>query len=105
MKHIKHTRFDTKRIKPNKFCVRINKDQKNNGALMVGTPDPHQKLHEYMDGDDVGWPSLSRFGWETKPIWAYLIGFLVSSSRPVSLLFYLFEIIYVKQFDLMGRAQ
>ena len=33
----------------------------------------HRKLHEYMDGDDVGWPSLSRFGWETKPIWAYLI--------------------------------
>ena len=40
---------------------------------MVGTPDPHHKLHEYMDGDDVGWPNLSRFGWETKPIWAYFI--------------------------------
>jgi hypothetical protein len=41
--------------------------------LLVGTPDPHHKLHEYMDGDDVGWPSLSRFGWETKPIWAHFI--------------------------------
>jgi hypothetical protein len=40
---------------------------------LVGTPDPHHKLHEYMDGDDVGWPSLSRFGWETKPIWANFI--------------------------------
>jgi hypothetical protein len=42
-------------------------------GLVVGTPDPHHKLHEYMDGDDVGWPSLSRFGWETKPIWAHFI--------------------------------
>jgi len=71
----------------------------------VGTPNPYHKLHEYMDGDDVGWPSLSRFGWETKPIWAYLIVILFSPFGPVSLLFYLFEIIYVKQFDLMGRAQ
>jgi len=35
---------------------------------LVGTPDPHHKLHEHMDGDDGGWPNLSRFGWETKPI-------------------------------------
>jgi len=40
---------------------------------IVGTPDPHHKLHEYMDRDDVGWPSPSRFGWGTKPIWAYFI--------------------------------
>jgi hypothetical protein len=40
---------------------------------LVGTPDPYHKLHEYMDGEDVGWPSLSRFGWETKPIWAHFI--------------------------------
>ena len=33
-----------------------------NNLMVVGTPDPHHKLHEYMDGDDVGWPSLSRFG-------------------------------------------
>jgi hypothetical protein len=28
MKHIKHIRFYTKRIKPNTFCVRIHKDHK-----------------------------------------------------------------------------
>jgi hypothetical protein len=71
----------------------------------MGTLDPHHKLHEYMNRDDVGWPSLSRFGWETKPIWAYLIVILFSIFGLVSFLFYLFEIIYVKQFDLMGRAQ
>jgi len=41
--------------------------------FLVGTPDPHHKLHEYIDGDDVEWPSLSRSGWETKPIWVYFI--------------------------------
>jgi hypothetical protein len=71
----------------------------------VGTPDAHHKLHEYMNRDDVGWPSLSRFGWETKPIWVYLIVILFSIFGLVSFLFYLFEIIYVKQFDLIGRAQ
>ena len=35
---------------------------------LAGTPYPYRKLHRYMDGEDVGWPSLSRFGWETKPI-------------------------------------
>jgi hypothetical protein len=40
---------------------------------LVGTPDPHHKLYEYMDRDGVGWPSLSRFGWETKPIGAHFI--------------------------------
>jgi hypothetical protein len=38
-----------------------------------GIPDPHHKLHEYMDRNGVEWPSLSRFGWETKFIWAYFI--------------------------------
>ena len=70
--------------------------------VLVGTSDPHHKLHEYMDGDDVGWPTLSRFGWETKPIWAYFIViFLFSPFGPAHYYF----IIYVKQFDLMGRAQ
>lgn len=41
--------------------------------VMVGTPGPHHRLHEYMDGDGAGWPSLSRFGWGTKPMWAYFI--------------------------------
>ena len=68
-------------------------------------PDPHHKIHEYMDGDDVEWSSLSRFGWETKSIWTYFIVILFSSFGSVSLLFYLFEIIYVKHFDLMGQAQ
>ena len=58
-----------------------------------------------MDGDDVGWLNLSHFGWETKPIWAYLIFILFSTIEHVLLLFYLFEIIYVKQFNLIGRAQ
>jgi hypothetical protein len=38
-----------------------------------GDTRPHHKLHEYMDREDIGWPNLSRFGWETKPIWAYFI--------------------------------
>jgi len=44
---------------------------------MVGTLDPHRKLYWYMDSDDVGWPSLSLFGWETKPMWAYLIVYFI----------------------------
>jgi hypothetical protein len=72
--------------------------------IMIKTSDPRYKLHEYMNGDDVEWPNLSLFGWETKLIWVYLIVILFSPFRHVSLLFYLFEIIYVKQFDLMDRA-
>jgi len=63
-------------------------------VILVGTLDPHHKLHEYIDGDDVWWPSLSHFGWKTKPIWAYLIIILFSPFGPVLLLFYSFEIIY-----------
>jgi hypothetical protein len=73
-------------------------------VIMVKTSDSHHKLHEYMDGDNVEWPNLLLFGWETKLIWVYLIVILFSTFRPVSLLFYLFEIIYVKQFDLIDRA-
>ena len=73
-------------------------------VIMVKTSDSHHKLHEYMDGDNVGWPNLLLFGWETKLIWVYLIVILFSPFRPVSYLFYLFEIIYVKQFDLIDRV-
>jgi hypothetical protein len=67
-----------------------------------GTPDPHHKLHEYMDRNGVEWPSRHA-----------LVGRL-NLFGSISLLFYLFSpfglahcyfIIYVKQFDLMGRAQ
>ena len=47
-------------------------------SFVVGAPGPHHILHEYMDGDGVGWPSLSHFGWETKPMWAYFIVILFS---------------------------
>jgi hypothetical protein len=73
-------------------------------VIMVKTSEPRHKLYDYMDGDNVGWLNLSLFGWETKLIWVYLIVILFSSFKPVSLLFYLFKIIYVKQFDLMNRA-
>ena len=78
---------------------------------LVGTPGPRHRLNEYMDRDDVGWPSLSHFGWETKPIWAYLIVIFIYVAhlgrlivilfiqpiRACSLLFY--------YLCLMGRAQ
>jgi hypothetical protein len=51
----------------------VLRGKRNGDGYLMGTPDPHHKLHEYMDGDDVGWPSLSRFGWETRPIWAHFI--------------------------------
>jgi hypothetical protein len=44
---------------------------------LMGTPNPHRKLHKYIDEDDVKWPNLSLFGWETKPIWAYLIVYFI----------------------------
>jgi hypothetical protein len=73
-------------------------------VIMVKTLYSHHKLHEYMNGDNVGWPNLSLFGWKTKLIWVYLIVILFSLFRPILLLFYLFEIIYIKQFDLMDWA-
>ena len=57
----------------------------------MGTPDIYRKLHEYMNEDDV-------------PTCHALVGRL-SPFGPISLLFYLFEIIYVKHLDLMDRAQ
>ena len=59
--------------------------------FFMGTPDIYRKLHEYMNEDDV-------------PACHALVGRL-SPFGPISLLFYLFEIIYVKYFYLMGRVQ
>jgi len=47
------------------------------GLVGTPTPNPRRKLHGYMDGDDVGWPGLSLFGWETELIWAHLIVYFI----------------------------
>jgi hypothetical protein len=52
---------------------------------LVGIPDPHRQLHEYMDEKDIGLLNLSLF---TRSIW---ISFIV--------LFYLFELFMLNIFN------
>ena len=61
---------------------------------LVGTPNPYHKLHEYMDGDDVGWPSLSCFGWETSLFHYYFIYLAHLGLLIIILLFMLNSLIW-----------
>lgn len=54
----------------------------------LGTPDPHHRLYENIDGDDIGSPNLSLFGWETKPVGSYFI-----------VLSYLFDLFMLDKFN------
>jgi len=48
--------------------------------LLVGTPDLHRRLYEYMNGDDVGWPNLLLFDWEIELIWVHFIVYFIYLS-------------------------
>jgi hypothetical protein len=48
--------------------------------LLVGTPDLHRRLYEYMNGDDVGWPNLLLFEWEIELIWVHFIVYFIYLS-------------------------
>ena len=86
--------FETGENQPPLFWFKLtNSNLKDPLASLVETPDTYRKLHEYMNQDDVEWPSLLRFDWKTKPILAHLI------------VFYLFGIVCVEHFYLMSRAQ
>jgi uncharacterized membrane protein YcgQ (UPF0703/DUF1980 family) len=48
-----------------------------------------------MDRHDVGWPSLSLFGWKTKPIEAYFIVYFIYLSYLLFLFFTLILFVHL----------
>jgi hypothetical protein len=54
----------------------------------------HHKLHEYIDRNNIEWPSLSLFGWKTELIWAYSLFYFIYLS-------YLIEKVLIDELSLL----